>query len=73
MPRHILMLVVISSVMLLGSIGLAVTDLRSEDDFPWGIHLVTVPAVLLLGIIVGWGLRDRQLAEESARRELEEQ
>jgi hypothetical protein len=73
MPRHILTLVVVSCVLLLGSIGLAVADLRAEDAFPWGIHLVTVPAVLLLGVIMGWGLRDRQLAEEAARRQLDEE
>jgi uncharacterized membrane protein YdjX (TVP38/TMEM64 family) len=58
-----------SVLTLLASIVVAFLGLDDGHTFPWGTHLVTVSAVLLLGVVAGWWLRDRQLAEDQAREE----
>ena len=61
----------IASVMTLAAaIAIVVTEMRGGDEFPWGIHLVTIPAVFLLGLIAGWVMRERQVAEDKARDEI---
>jgi hypothetical protein len=64
-------LVVASVVILAAAVGVVVTEMRGNDEFPWGIHLITIPAVFLLGLIAGWVMRERQAAEERAREEIE--
>ncbi|MBX3460391.1 MAG: hypothetical protein KF696_10590 [Planctomycetes bacterium] len=64
-------LLLLSVVILVAAIIFAAIALDDGRGFPWGTHLVTVPAVALLGVVVGWWLRDRQAAEEEARREIE--
>lgn len=62
----------LSGVLLLAAaIIVVVTELRARETFPWGIHLVTIPSVLLLGVIVGWTLREHQAGEERARAEID--
>ncbi|MBX3474069.1 MAG: hypothetical protein KF754_06765 [Planctomycetes bacterium] len=43
----------------------------TTGEFPWGIHLVTIPGVCLLGVVIGWFMRDKQAAEDRARAEIE--
>lgn len=64
-------LVVLCLLLLAGSIVVVVLG-SPAGEFPWGIHLVTIPGVLLVGVVVGWTMRDRQAAEERARAELSE-
>lgn len=65
-------LMILSVMILIGAIIFAAVGLDDGRGFPWGTHMVTVSAVLLLGVVIGWWLRERQLAEENARREIEE-
>jgi type III secretory pathway component EscS len=58
-------------VLMAGAVSLAVTQMREDDVFPWGIHLITIPAVFLLGLVAGWVMRERQAADERARAEIE--
>lgn len=69
--KPVLVLLVISIVLLAAATAVVVTEMRGADEFPWGIHLVTIPAVFLLGLIAGWVMRERQAAEERARAEIE--
>ncbi|MCA8915672.1 MAG: hypothetical protein KDB90_09695 [Planctomycetes bacterium] len=64
-------LVAVSIALLAGAIAVVVTEMRGADEFPWGIHMITIPAVFIVGLIVGWVMRERQLAEERARAEIE--
>ncbi|MCB9895803.1 MAG: hypothetical protein H6839_15255 [Planctomycetes bacterium] len=64
-------LVALSIALLAGAIAVVVTEMRGADEFPWGIHIITIPAVFIVGLIVGWVLRERQLAEEKARAEID--
>lgn len=64
-------LTVISVVLLVAATAVVVTEMRGADEFPWGIHLITIPAVFLVGLIVGWVMRERQAAEERARAEVD--
>ncbi len=66
-----MLLLVISIVLLAAATAVVVTEMRGSDQFPWGIHLITIPAVFLLGLIAGWVMRERQAAEEKARAEIE--
>ena len=66
-----MVLLVISVVLLAAATAVVVTEMRGSDQFPWGIHLITIPAVFLLGLIAGWVMRERQAAEERARAEIE--
>lgn len=43
------------------------------ESFNWGIHSITIPAVFLLGLVAGWWLREKKLAEERAREEVARQ
>jgi len=69
--KQALILTVISVVLLAAATAVVVTEMRGNDQFPWGIHLITIPAVFLLGLIAGWVMRERQAAEERARAEIE--
>ncbi|MCB9935221.1 MAG: hypothetical protein H6840_05975 [Planctomycetes bacterium] len=69
--KQALILTVISVVLLVAATAVVVTEMRGADEFPWGIHLITIPAVFLLGLIAGWVMRERQAAEERARAEIE--
>jgi fluoride ion exporter CrcB/FEX len=69
--KPVLVLLVISIVLLAAATAVVVTEMRGADEFPWGIHLVTIPAVFLLGLIAGWVMRERQAADERARAEIE--
>jgi fluoride ion exporter CrcB/FEX len=71
MAKHPKMLVGASVLLLAAAVAVVVTEMRGGDEFPWGIHLVTIPAVFLVGLIVGWVMRERQAAEERAREEIE--
>jgi len=63
----------VSVVLLVASVVVAfVAGRPSTGAFPWGVHIVAVPGVLLLGLIVGWVMRDRQAAEERSRQEIAE-
>lgn len=66
-----MILTVISVVLLVAATAVVVTEMRGADQFPWGIHLITIPAVFLLGLIAGWVMRERQAADERARAEIE--
>lgn len=57
----------VSGLLLVAAVVVVAVVKVPERGFPWGIHLVTVPAVLLLGVIIGWFMRDRQFAEEQAQ------
>jgi fluoride ion exporter CrcB/FEX len=67
----LLLLVGLSLALIAGSIAVVVTEMRGDDDFPWGIHLITIPAVFIVGLIAGWVMRERQLADERARAEID--
>ncbi|MCC6573276.1 MAG: hypothetical protein IT462_05735 [Planctomycetes bacterium] len=41
-----------------------------ERGFPWTIHAITIPATLLVGVVIGWFLRERKAAEDKAREEI---
>lgn len=69
--RMLLLLVGLSLALIAGSIAVVVTEMRGDDSFPWGIHLITIPAVFIVGLIAGWVMRERQLADERARAEIE--
>ena len=64
-------LVAVSIALLGGAIAVVVTEMRGADEFPWGIHMITIPAVFIVGLIVGWVMRERQSAEERARAEID--
>ena len=66
-------LVAVSIALLAGAIAVVVTEMRGADEFPWGIHMITIPAVFIVGLIVGWVMRERQSAEERARAEIDEE
>lgn len=68
--KHALVLTLLSVALLAAAIGVVVLEMRGGDEFPWGIHLITIPAVFLAGLIVGWVMRERQAAEERARAEI---
>lgn len=43
---------------------------RSADhdvSFPWGIHVWTIPLTLLVGVFIGWVMRDRKAEMDEAR------
>lgn len=69
--KQAVILTVISVVLLAAATAVVVTEMRGADEFPWGIHLITIPAVFLVGLIVGWVMRERQAAEERARAEVD--
>ena len=71
--KQAIVLTVSSVVLLAASIAVVVLEMRGAEEFPWGIHLVTIPAVFLVGLIAGWVMRERQAAEEKARAELEKE
>lgn len=58
-------------LLLLSAIVVQALGLDAASQFPWGIHLVTVPAVALIGVAVGWAVRDKQAADEKARADIE--
>lgn len=58
-------------VLLSASIAVAALAPAAAGAFPWGIHMVTIPGVALLGLVAGWFMRDKQAAEERARAEIE--
>lgn len=43
------------------------------DGFDWGIHAITIPAVLLLGVAIGWSMAERKRAQDEARKEIQRQ
>jgi fluoride ion exporter CrcB/FEX len=55
---------------LIASIVVVAVGIDQGRSFPWGTHMVTVTAVLLLGVIAGWWMRERQVAEDRAREEI---
>lgn len=59
--------------LLAAAIALVAFTRTGGGEFPWGIHLVTIPAVALAGLVIGWLMRDRQAAEDRARAEIEAQ
>ncbi|MEE9311768.1 MAG: hypothetical protein V3V10_05075 [Planctomycetota bacterium] len=61
------MLVAVSLLLLVVAIVVAVISSGVKDAFDWGTHIVTIPCVLLLGVVVGWMMRDKQAAEERAK------
>lgn len=61
----------VSVVLLVAATAVVVTEMRGADEFPWGIHLITIPGVFLLGLIVGWVMREKQAADERARAEVD--
>jgi len=69
-PRSVLLLVA-GLVLLAAAIAVVVLGYGGSGDFPFGIHIITIPAVALLGLVAGWVMRDRQAAEERARAEIE--
>ncbi len=70
--RGNLVLLMVSVVLLAASIAIAVTEMRGDEQFPWGIHLVTIPGVFILGLIAGWVMQERSAAEDRARKEISE-
>ena len=68
-----MVLTVVSLILLGAAIAVVVTEMRGGDEFPWGIYLITIPAVFLVGLIAGWVMRDRQAAEDRARDEIEKE
>lgn len=64
-------LVIAGLVLLAAAIAISVFITPVGDDFPWGIHIVTIPATALVGVVIGWFMRDKQAAEERARAEIE--
>ena len=70
-PKASGILVALAAALLAGAIGVVAIGYSAGGDFPWGIHIITIPAVALVGLIVGWLMRDRQAAEERARAEIE--
>ena len=66
-------LLVASIVLILGAIAVVVTEMRGSDQFPWGIHLITIPGVFLVGLVVGWVMREKQAADDRAKADLEKE
>jgi F0F1-type ATP synthase assembly protein I len=71
MAKMAKLLVIASVLILAAAVAVVVTEMRGGDEFPWGIHLVTIPAVFLVGLIAGWVMRERQAAEERAKAEID--
>jgi len=69
--KKTIVLVVASLVLLAAAIAISVFITPVGEQFPWGIHIVTIPGVCLAGIVIGWVMRDRQAAEERAKAEIE--
>jgi hypothetical protein len=55
-----------TATVVLDSAGSGPVD--TGGGFPWSIHVFTIPLVLVLGIFIGWAMRDRRAANEDARR-----
>lgn len=71
--KGVLILFVASLVILGAAIAVVVLEMRDGEQFPWGTHIVTIPAVFLFGLVAGWVMRERQAAEERARAEIEKE
>lgn len=71
--KGVLILFVASLVILGAAIAVVVLEMRDGEQFPWGTHIVTIPAVFLFGLVAGWVMRERQAAEEKARAEIEKE
>lgn len=50
---------------------LQASNVPEERGFPWTIHAITIPATLLVGLVIGWALHARKVAEDKAREEIE--
>jgi hypothetical protein len=70
-PKASGILVAVAAALLAGAIGVVALGYSVGGDFPWGTHIITIPAVALVGLIAGWMMRDRQAAEERARADIE--
>lgn len=71
--KGVLILFVASLAILGVATAVVVLEMRDGEEFPWGTHLVTIPAVFLFGLVAGWVMRERQAAEEKARAEMDEE
>ena len=60
-------LVMLGVLAVLGTTLVAQDRVEAEEGFPWDIHLITVPLVLLFGVFIGWSLRERKYAGDEAR------
>ena len=56
MYRYIMLLM----CLYFGAILAAQQRVDVDSGFPWGIHFITIPLILLVGIFIGWTLRDRK-------------
>lgn len=70
-PKAGIALVVTGAAMLVAAVLVVALGYSGGGEFPWGIHIITIPAVALVGLIIGWMMRDRQAAEDRARAEIE--
>ncbi len=43
-----------------------------DNSWPWVEHIISIPLVLLIGVFVGWVLHQRKVAQDAARREIED-
>ncbi|MHC4841112.1 MAG: hypothetical protein ACYTDT_09185 [Planctomycetota bacterium] len=66
-----IVLVVLSLMIMAVALVAVLTNLGENDPFPWGTHIVTIPIVLLVGVVIGWTMRDKQAAEERAKAHIE--
>ena len=77
MLRHLI--IIATSLLSSGSLAAQSNAQRASyqpglwESFNWGIHSITIPAVFLLGLVAGWWLREKKLAEERAREEVAKQ
>lgn len=69
-PKAATMILAAGVVLLLGAIAIIAIGRQGGAEFGWGIHIITIPAVALVGVVIGWMMRDRQAAEERALEEI---
>ncbi len=43
-----------------------------KGEFPWGIHLITIPLTIVFGFVLGWIVRERLFANEQAHQALKQ-
>ncbi|MCA8939622.1 MAG: hypothetical protein KDB07_07435 [Planctomycetes bacterium] len=62
MPGRLIALALITAAQLN-----AADTVDTSDPFPLAIHLFTIPLTILVGVAIGWALRERKVQMDEAR------